>query len=89
MGVRHHHRAVDDGCEHGGGRRRVILGEPQRRLGDAGLAPAALRSVRGLLDAPRVARADERLQQVRAQPRGERVRRDERVGQPFGFPEGA
>jgi len=29
MGVRHHHRAVDDGCEYGGRRRRVILGEPQ------------------------------------------------------------
>ena len=92
MGVRHHDRAVDDGCEHGGRRRRVILGEPQRCLGDAGLAPVALRSVQvgeGLLDALGLARAHERLQQVRAQPRGERVRRDERVGQPFGRLEGA
>src|SRR6266700_1709252 len=77
MGVRHHHRAVDDGCERGGRRRRVILGEPQRRLGDARLTSVAFRPVQageGLLDAPGLPRAYERLQQVRAQPRAERVR---------------
>ena len=92
MGVRHHDRAVDDGREHGGRRCRVVLGESQRRLGDADLAPAAFRSVQaiqGLPDPLRRTRAHERLQQVRTQPRGERVRGDEGLGQPFGRQEGA
>jgi len=42
-----------------------------------------------LLDAPGFAGAGERLQQVRAQPRGERVGSAERGGQPFGGLEGA
>ena len=38
MGVRHHHRAVDDGCEHG--RRRRVLPDPHP--GPAGADQAAL-----------------------------------------------
>ncbi|MGD0064252.1 MAG: hypothetical protein ABSB76_12525 [Streptosporangiaceae bacterium] len=61
------------GGEHGGRRRRVVLGEPQRCLGDARLGPLPLRPVHGreeLLHAPRFAGPDERLQQVRVQQVG-------------------
>jgi len=64
----------------------------QRCLGDAYLAAPQVRSVHvgeDLLDAPGFAGAGERLQQVRAQPRGERVGSAERGGQPFGGLEGA
>jgi hypothetical protein len=56
------------------------------------LAPVPRRRVHvgeRLFDALRFAAAGERLQDVRAQPRSERVRRDERLAQPFGRLEGA
>jgi hypothetical protein len=77
MGVLKRSRPVDDGREYGGRRPRVVLCQAQRCLADAYLAALPFRLVHvgeDLLDAPGFADAGELLQQVRAQPRGVRVR---------------
>jgi hypothetical protein len=65
--ARHRRRTVEDGRQSGDRRVRVVLGEPQRRRGDAHLATVALRTVhlgQELLDPLRLARQHERLQPV-------------------------
>jgi hypothetical protein len=46
VGVLQRRRTVQDGREHGRRRLRVVLREPQRRLGDAYLAPLPAPSTR-------------------------------------------
>jgi hypothetical protein len=65
-GVRQASGAVDDGGKRDDGRVRIVLGQPERRDGDAHLPVLALRLVhlgQDLFRAPRLAHPDERLQQ--------------------------
>ena len=97
QGSRHEpYRVSPDGTVHDGrerGRRalRVVLGQPEQRddvayLGAPALACVQLRD--GAFDLPRLAEQDERLQHVRPQRRGQGMRRDQRLGQLPGGPEG-
>ena len=58
--------AVQDRRQRGGRRARVVLGQPQHRLGDADLAAVAVlvtQAAQGLLGALRVAQAHQGVQQ--------------------------
>ena len=83
----HRSGAVQDRREHGHGRVRVLLREPEPRRRDAHLPAAAILLAQfgeGLLGALDVAEVHQREQPERPRPRGESVRAGQKRIEPFG-----